>query len=93
MQVFLNIFMEILQNSQYHGNINEDLKEIKRLEETHMPEWVTITEAARRLGIGASKISRVIKNKQIKPTEDPVDKRVKLVDLEEVGKLFKRHSR
>jgi hypothetical protein len=56
----------------------------------NMPQWVTVTEASIKLGIGPSKISRLIKAGKITAIEDLVDKRVKLIDLEEVQKLFKR---
>jgi hypothetical protein len=62
-------------------------------EKTKMAEWMTITEAAIKLGIGPSKISRLVKSGQVQTIDDPVDKRVKLVDLEELTKLFKRHVR
>jgi len=55
-----------------------------------MAQWVTITEAAIKLGVGTSVISRVVKDNQLKTIKNPVDKRTKLVDLEEVTKLFKR---
>ena len=55
-----------------------------------MAQWVNITEAAIKLGIGPSKISRLVKSGKIKTIDDPIDKRVKLVDLEEVEKLFIR---
>jgi len=55
-----------------------------------MSEWVTITEAALKLGVGTSVVSRVVKDNHLKTIKNPVDKRTKLVDLEEVAKLFKR---
>lgn len=56
-----------------------------------MAEWVNITEAALRLKVAPSKISRLVKAQQIKTQEDPIDRRVKLVDFEELEKLFRRH--
>ena len=58
-----------------------------------MAEWVNITEAAIRIGVGPSKISRLVKAGKIATVEDPIDKRVKLVDLEEVQKLFTRTNK
>jgi len=55
-----------------------------------MAQWMNITEAAIKIGVGPSKISRLVKSGTITVIQDPVDKRVKLVDLEEVEKLFKR---
>lgn len=55
-----------------------------------MSEWITITDAAVRLGVGPSKISRLVKSKQIQTMDDPIDRRVKLVDFDELQKLFRR---
>ncbi len=56
-------------------------------------QWVTITDAAVRLGVGPSKISRLVKSRQIKTKDDPIDKRLKLVDFGELEKLFESSAR
>jgi len=53
-------------------------------------EWVTVTEAAVRLGTNPSTVSRILKaNKQITTRSDTLDKRVKLVDFAKLEAVFK----
>jgi hypothetical protein len=53
-------------------------------------EWITMTDAALRLGTTPSTISRVVKgNKEIKTKRDSLDKRVRLVDYKKLEEIFK----
>lgn len=56
-------------------------------------EWVTITEAANRLGTNPSRISRVIKERKITTKSDTLDKRLKLVDFQKLEEIFKSSYR
>lgn len=53
-------------------------------------EWVTMTEAAERLGVSVSQISRLARKGEIKSEADRLNKRVKLVEFNEVQELFKQ---
>ena len=53
-------------------------------------EWVTMTEAAERLSIPVAQISRLAKRKEIRSENDAINKRVKLVEFNEVKTLFDR---
>ena len=52
-------------------------------------EWVTMTQAAKEIGVTLSKISRLASLKRIKTQYNPYDERTKLVDLNELKRLFK----
>jgi len=51
-------------------------------------EWVTMTEAARRLKVRVNKISRLANRGRIQTKENPLDERVRLVNFDEVHTLF-----
>lgn len=51
-------------------------------------EWITMSEAARRLGTTVNKISRMADKGQIQTQKDPYDDRVKLVNYAEVYQIF-----
>lgn len=53
-------------------------------------EWVTMSEAANRLGVSVSQISRLAQRGEIKAEVDRLNKRVKLVDFNEVRHLFEQ---
>ncbi len=53
-------------------------------------EWVTIQEAARRLNVGRNTISRLISRGVIKTKDNPLDARVKLVNLNELRTIFEQ---
>ena len=53
-------------------------------------EWVTMSEAANRLGVSVSQISRLAQRGEIKAEADRLNKRVKLVDFNEVRRLFEQ---
>ena len=55
-------------------------------------EWVTIQEAARRLGVGRNKISRLISRKVIQTKDNPLDARVRLVNLTELRAIFEQYG-
>jgi len=50
--------------------------------------WVTMTQAAEELNVPVAQISRLAKRGDIKSENDAVNRRVKLVDLEEVKRIF-----
>lgn len=62
-------------------------------------EWVPLTEAAFQLrtegfDVSVSKLSRMARDNKIKTERDPLDERVKLVELNQLRQLFgasKRH--
>lgn len=51
-------------------------------------EWKKLTEAAQEVGVSASKLSGMAANKEITTRRDPRDKRVVLVDMNELRRLF-----
>lgn len=53
-------------------------------------QWVTMTEAAEQLGVPLFQISRMAKRGDIKAVSDAVNRRVKLVELNEVRRVFER---
>lgn len=58
-----------------------------------MVTWVTMRDAAKRLGKSHPTISRLAARGVIQVKEDPTDKRVKLVDLEELQRLYSIRTR
>ena len=55
-------------------------------------EWVTITEAADRLKVRRNKISRLASRGVIETRDNPLDARVRLVNLNELQALFKKYG-
>jgi len=51
-------------------------------------QWVTMTEAAEILGVSLTQISRLAKKGKIRAESDSLNERIKLVELNEVRKLF-----
>lgn len=61
-------------------------------------EWVSMREAASRLKaegfkISPNKVSRLASRDKIRSQEDPLDERVKLVELNELRALFSNRLR
>jgi len=56
-------------------------------------QWVTMSEAARTIGISLSKVSRLAALGRIKVQENPYDERTKLVDLVELRAKFPPRKR
>jgi DNA-binding MarR family transcriptional regulator len=56
-------------------------------------EWVTMREAATRLKVTPSKLSRLAKSGKIRTKDDPVDERVTLVEFNEVRALLESSIR
>ena len=50
--------------------------------------WVTLTDAAKELGISVSAIVRLVKKKNIETKPDPIDERYKLVNIEALKQLY-----
>ena len=55
--------------------------------------WMTMKEAAKTLKVSPSKISRLAAIKAIQVREDIVDRRIKLVNLEEIRNLLNRNKK
>lgn len=58
-----------------------------------MVTWLTMRDAAKKLGKSQPTISRLAAKGVIQVKEDPTDKRVRLVDLEELQRLYSLRSR
>ncbi len=56
-------------------------------------EWVTMREAATRLKVTPSKLSRLAKSGKIRTKDDSVDERVTLVEFNEVRALLESSIR
>lgn len=52
------------------------------------PDWVLLTEAARRLGVSHAKLSRWAKTGRIASRKDPRDERATFVDMNELNAIF-----
>lgn len=55
-------------------------------------EWVTMTEASERLGVSRPKISRLARKGAIKTKPNPLDGRVRLVNLVELKALLDEYG-
>jgi|GEM_PF-4325992 len=55
-------------------------------------EWIPMTEAARRLKVRVNKISRLAKREVIQTKDNPLDARVRLVNLNEVRVIFETYG-
>lgn len=51
-------------------------------------QWVSMTEASKILEVPLSQISRLAKSGEITAVKDAINKRVKLVELGQVKKIF-----
>jgi predicted HTH domain antitoxin len=54
-----------------------------------MEEWVSMTEAAKTLGISYDKLSRLVRKRAINTKSDIVDERVKYVEIGEIKKVLR----
>ena len=52
------------------------------------PEWVSISEAARRLDVSMPKLSRWAKSGRIASRKDPRDERVTFVNMTQLNQIF-----
>lgn len=55
-------------------------------------EWVPMSEAARRLKVRVSKISRLASKGHIETRDNPLDERVRLVNFNELRALFDKYG-
>jgi hypothetical protein len=62
-------------------------------EEFQPEEWITMSEAARRIGISVTKLSRLASQGRIVTRLDPYDERVKLVNFVELRRMFPERKR
>lgn len=51
-------------------------------------DWVSMSVAAKRLGVSQSKITRMAAKRKISTRKDPRDERVILVNMEELLRIF-----
>lgn len=77
------------QTRKQHPNKGETKGEDMIMNE----EWVTMSDAAFQLkvegfNVSVSKLSRLAKQGTIQSAEDPLDQRIKLVELNELRTLF-----
>ena len=56
-------------------------------------EWIPMSEAARRIGITTTKLSRLAAQGRIVTQPDPYDERVKLVNFAELRRMFPERRR
>jgi DNA-directed RNA polymerase subunit F len=56
-------------------------------------EWVTIQEASEYLKVRRNKISRLVSRGIIQTRDNPLDARVRLVDLSELRILFEKYGK
>jgi len=54
------------------------------------PEWIPLTEAAKRIGVSHGKLSRMAKQSRISSQKNPFDERETLVNMAELNRIFKR---
>lgn len=54
--------------------------------------WVTITQASKELNVPHSKISRMARKNEIKSESDPLNARVRLVDIDEIRALVEKRN-
>jgi hypothetical protein len=54
--------------------------------------WVTITEASKELKVPHSKISRMARRNEIKSETNPLNARVRLVDIDELRELVEKRD-
>lgn len=52
-------------------------------------QWVPLSRAAQEIGISKAKLSRMVTQGRVSSRSTPFDERVKLVDLEELKRMFK----
>jgi hypothetical protein len=52
-------------------------------------QWVTMSEASQRLGIPYNRITRLAAKGKIETRTDVLDERVKLVNIEELKRVFR----
>jgi hypothetical protein len=55
-------------------------------------EWVTMQAVANRLKINRNKISRLASRGAIQTRDNPLDARVRLVDLNEIRALYEKYG-
>ncbi len=51
-------------------------------------QWIPMKQAAEMLNIDYEKLSRLVRQKEIKTKSTPLDRRSKLVEVNEVKRLF-----
>ncbi len=52
-------------------------------------QWLPMKEIAAMLNISYDKLGRLVRRKEIRVKYEPLDQRVKLVELNEVKRMFK----
>jgi len=52
-------------------------------------QWLPMREVANMLGISYDKLGRLVRRREIRSQDDPLDQRLKLVELSEVKRIFR----
>jgi hypothetical protein len=52
-------------------------------------QWLPMREVAEMLGISYDKLGRLVRRREIRSQDDPLDQRVKLVEVNEVKRIFR----
>jgi hypothetical protein len=81
----------MLNTVVFSDNINYT-KHIKHKRRRCMMRWVSITDASKELGIPHIKISRMARKGEIKSESNPLNARVRLVDLDELRELVNKRD-
>ena len=58
-----------------------------------MNETVTLTEAARRLGVSRTKIWTMVRDGELQAFPDPLDKRQRLIEVQAIEQIRARRGR
>ena len=77
-----------LTNIQGNPSVTRSHRLLDRISTKNTEEWVTISLAAQRLGVSATRISALALNGKLRTRRDLVDLRLKLVEYNEVYNLF-----
>lgn len=56
-------------------------------------EWVPMNEAAKRVGISPSKLSRLVARGKVQTEINPYDEREKLVNMQQLVTMFPQNKR
>lgn len=85
----------LLRGNQREYNTTPSIVSTRHVTRYHMTEhdevqdeWITMSEAAKRLGISLSKISRLAALNRIETQRDPYDERTRLVNYAELRRIF-----
>jgi len=61
---------------------------MKVADKKRVDEWVTLTQAAKRVGVSVTKLSLMAKDKRFPTRRDPKDERKRLVNMADLYEIF-----